>query len=156
MGNLLLALLTQPETHARLRNDRSLLPRAIEETVRWEPAVTMVTRVATKDTSIGSCPVAGGALVHLITASANRDELRYEHGDRFDLDRDPKQPHLGFGWGRHLCLGIHLARLELKVGIDAVLDRLPNLRLNPSVTVPEIVGQAFRGPESLPVLFDAS
>ena len=154
MGNLLLALLTQPDTLARLRDDRSLMANAIEETVRWEPAVTMVARVATKDTSVGGCPVAAGTSVHLVTASANRDESHYEHGERFDLDREADQPHLGFGWGRHLCLGMHLARLELRIGVGAILDRLPNLRLDPAVPVPEIVGQAFRGPESLPVLFD--
>lgn len=156
MGNLLLALLTQPKTLERLRDDRSLLPRAIEETVRWEPPVTMVNRVATKDTEIGGCPVSAGTSIHLVTASANRDESHFEGGDRFDLDRDSRQPHLGFGWGRHLCLGMHLARLELRVGIEAILDRLPNLRLDPSAEMPEIVGQAFRGPESLPVLFDPS
>jgi cytochrome P450 len=156
MGNLLLALLSQPQTLARVRDDRSLLPRAIEEVVRWEPPVTMVNRVATKDTSVGGCPVAAGSSVHLITASANRDESHFPRGERFDLDRESAYPHLGFGWGRHLCLGMHLARLELKAGLDAILDRLPNLRLDPSAPVPEIVGHAFRGPDSLPVLFDPS
>ena len=100
--------------------------------------------------------MAAGASVHLVTASANRDESHFPGGDRFDLDRESEHPHLGFGWGRHLCLGMHLARLELRVGIDAMLDRLPSLRLDPSAPLPEIIGHAFRGPESLPVLFDPS
>ena len=65
-------------------------------------------------------------------------------------------PHLAFGWGRHVCLGMHLARLELRVGLEAILDRLPGLRLDPAEPVPEIQGTAFRGPDSLPVLFDSA
>ena len=66
------------------------------------------------------------------------------------------QPHLAFGWGTHLCLGMHLARLELRAGLSAILDRLPGLHLDPDQAAPRIEGLAFRGPDRLPVLFDAT
>ncbi len=155
MGNCLVALLTRPDRLDRVRADRSLLPRAIEETLRWETSVTQVARVTTRDVEVAGCPIPKGASIQVITGAANRDGARYEDPDTWRLDR-PDQPHLGFGWGRHLCLGMHLARLELRVGLGAILDRLPNLRLDPDAPTPEIVGYAFRGPESLPVLFDAT
>jgi cytochrome P450 len=153
MGSCLVALLSQPEALARVRSDPSLLPRASEETLRWESSITMVSRVATRDAAVGGCPVAAGSSLLLLTGCANRDEARWERPDEFDLDR-PEQTHLAFGWGRHLCLGMHLARLELRVGIGTLLARLPGLRLDPDAPPPRIVGTAFRGPERLAVLFD--
>lgn len=155
MGNCLVALLTRPDRLDRVRADRSLLPRAIEETLRWETSVTQVARVTTRDVEVAGCPIPKGASIQVITGAANRDGARYEDPDTWRLDR-PDQPHLGFGWGRHLCLGMHLARLELRVGLEAVLDRLPNLRLDPDRPVPPIIGTAFRGPERLDVVFDPS
>jgi len=156
MGNLLVALLTRPEDLERVRSDRSLLPAAIEETLRWETSVTMVNRVATRDTELGGCPVPAGSSMVLVTGSANHDESVYPDADQWRLDRKQDPPHLAFGWGRHLCLGMHLARLELTVGIGSLLDRLSGLRLDPDAPPPEIVGYAFRGPEQLPVVFEAS
>jgi cytochrome P450 len=156
LGNALLALLERPAVLERVRRDRSLLTKAIEETLRWETSITMVTRVAKRDTEVGGCPIAVGTIVSMLIGSANRDEQHYEHGEEWDIDRPGDSSHLAFGWGRHLCLGIHLARLELRVGLTAIVDRLPNLRLDPEQPHPEIRGHAFRGPTSLPVLFDAS
>ena len=155
MGNALTALVTHPELMARVRADRSLLPAVIEETLRWETSVTQVSRVAATDTEVGGCPIPKGAAVSVITASANHDEARYDHADEFDIDR-PVQNHLAFGTGQHQCLGMHLARLELRVGLDLILERLPNLRLDPDQPPPLIAGLAFRGPLSLPVLFEPS
>ncbi|NQZ97878.1 MAG: cytochrome P450 [Myxococcales bacterium] len=155
MGNCLHALLSQPDVLERVRSDRSLVSEAIEETLRFETSVTIVSRVAAKDASIGGVDVPKGASMMLLTGSANRDEARYDRPDTWDIDRKDKN-HLAFGWGRHLCLGMHLARLELASGIDAILDRLPDLRFDPESPVPEIVGFAFRGPESLPVVFRPS
>ncbi len=154
MGNCLAALLTRPAELERVRRDRSLVPRAIEETLRWETSVTMVSRIATRDTELRGCPIQKGTSVAALVASANRDEAVYADADTWDLDRELPEPHLSFGWGRHLCLGMHLARLELRVGLNAILDRLPNLRLDPEAPPPQITGLAFRGPEALPVLFD--
>ena len=154
-GSCLLALLERPEVMARVRADRSLVPVAVEETLRWETSVTMVARRAAADTDIGGCPVPAGASVSVISGSASHDESRWADPGQWDLDREPK-PHMAFGTGPHQCLGMHLARMELEVGINAVLDRLPNLRLDPDAEPPAISGYAFRGPPSLPVLFDPS
>jgi cytochrome P450 len=153
MGNALTALLTHGDVIDRVRADRSLLPAVIEETLRWETSVTQVSRVAAVDAEIGGCPIPKGAAISVLTGSANHDEARYEHPEAFDLDR-PVQNHLAFGTGQHQCLGMHLARLELRVGLDLILDRLPNLRLDPEAPAPVIAGAAFRGPVTLPVVFD--
>jgi cytochrome P450 len=155
MGNALTALLTQPGVMERVRADRELIPALIEETLRWESSVTQVSRVATVDTEVAGCPIAAGSPVGVITASANHDAARYERPEEFDLDRPP-QNHMAFGTGQHQCLGMHLARLELRVGLNEILDRLGNLRLDPDAPPPEIQGLAFRGPAALPVLFDPS
>lgn len=153
MGNALVALLTVPGLRERVLTDRSLLPAVIEETLRWETSVTQVSRVATRDTEIGGCPIPAGAAISVITGSANHDETRYPDPERFDVDRPP-QNHMTFGTGQHQCLGMHLARLELRVGLETILDRLPNLRLDPDAPPPVIQGLAFRGPDALHVRFD--
>jgi cytochrome P450 len=140
---------------ARVRADRSLVPDAVEETLRWETSVTMVARRAASDTELGGCPVPAGSSVSIINGSASHDEARWDEPGEWDLDREPQQ-HMAFGTGPHQCLGMHLARMELEVGINAVLDRLPNLRLDPDAEHPMISGYAFRGPLKLPVLFDPS
>lgn len=155
MGNALTALLTQPGVMDRVLTDRELIPALIEETLRWESSVTQVSRVATVDTEVAGCPIAAGSPVGVITGSANHDGSRYERPEEFDLDRPP-QNHMAFGTGQHQCLGMHLARLELRVGLNEILDRLGNLRLDPDAPPPEIQGLAFRGPAALPVLFDPS
>jgi cytochrome P450 len=156
MGNALYALLTHPDVMERVVADRSLIPEIIEETLRWETSVTQVSRVATRDTDVGGCPIPAGAPVGVINGSANRDESRWEHADEWELGR-PVQHHLAFGTGPHQCLGMHLARLELRVGLDTILERLPNLRLDSEGSADAIVeGYAFRGPRALPVLFDPS
>jgi len=153
MGNCLFALLTHPRDLERVRRDPQLLAEAIEETLRWETSVTTISRVATRDAEIAGVKIPEGSIVNLLTGSANRDESRFEDPEHWNLDR-PDKRHLAFGWGRHLCLGMHLARLELRTGLSAILDRLPNLRLDPAATPPRIRGVAFRGPDALPVLFD--
>jgi cytochrome P450 len=155
MGNCLTALLLHPDVLREVTRDRSLIAEAIEETLRWETSVTMVSRVATRDTEIAGCPVRAGTAVGVVTGSANRDETRYDDPDEWRLGR-PVQHHLAFGTGPHQCLGMHLARLELDVGLNAILDRLPNLRLDPDAEPPIIEGTAFRGPRSLHVCYDPS
>jgi cytochrome P450 len=155
MGNALVALLTHPATMAKVVADRSLLSAVIEETLRWETSVTQVSRVAAADTEIGGCPVEAGAPVSVVTGSANHDESRYDAPEEWRIDRPP-QHHLAFGTGQHQCLGMHLARLELRVGLDEIVTRLPNLRLDPDAAPPVIQGFAFRGPDALPVVFDKS
>lgn len=128
LGMLLVALLRQPETLDALRQDRSLLPLAIEEAVRWEPTDTIFRRLVTRDVTLDGVDVPAGVVLELDLGAANRDPARWEEPDRFDIHR-PRRPHLGFAGGPHTCLGRHVAVAEMTVAMDAVLDRLPGLRL---------------------------
>ena len=152
-GNLLFALLTDPDQLRAVREDRSLLPVAFEEGIRWEPPGTVILRRATADGERAGVEVREGADVGLLLGSANRDERKYERPDEFDLAR-PSRQSVGFGFGVHVCLGMHLARMEARVAIDTLLDRLPDLELAPTGDdEPHIRGLAFRSPVSLPVAF---
>ncbi len=154
MGNALYALLTHPDDLARVVADPDgLLPEVIEETLRWETSVTMVSRVAAVDTEVHGCPIAAGSPVNVLTASADRDEDRFADAGEWKLGR-PTQHHLAFGTGPHQCLGMHLARLELRAGLGAILARLPGLRIDPDAPPPVIQGYAFRGPDALNVVFE--
>jgi cytochrome P450 len=151
-GNLLVALLTEPALLTQLRADRSMLPGAFEEALRWEPPITTVVRRAVRDCDLGGVAIPAGTHVSVSVAAANRDPTRYPDPDRFDPTRK-NIAHLTFGGGPHLCLGMHLARMEGIVAINALLDRLPDLRLDPSAPTPHVVGVAFRAPAALPVQF---
>ncbi|MCU1461578.1 MAG: cytochrome [Acidimicrobiales bacterium] len=153
-GNFLYALLTHPEQMEALRADRSLMKQAIEETLRWEPPLLFITRTAARDVELGGVAVKAGSQMGVSLGAANRDESRYRDPDTFDIFRDPGQ-HISFGFGPHLCLGMHLARMEMRVAADALLDRLPNLRLDPAGDDPHIHGMIFRSPNRLPVVFDS-
>jgi cytochrome P450 len=153
-GNLLFGLLSSPEQLDAVRADRSLIPQAIEEAVRWEAPLLVITRVATRDSELAGVPIPAGSAVMPMLGAANRDESRYPDPDRFDIFRAP-QPHISFGHGVHVCLGMHLARLEMRVALELLLDRLPGLRLDPEGDDPHIRGQVFRSPTALPVLFEA-
>jgi cytochrome P450 len=156
MGNCLFALLSHPEALERVNADRELLPEVIEETLRWETSVTQVSRVATRDAEVAGCPIAAGSPIGVITASANHDDARWDDAEEWKLGR-PVQHHLAFGTGPHQCLGMHLARLELRVGLNRILDRLPDLRFDPELSAGAVIeGYAFRGPSALPVLFTPS
>ena len=154
LGSLLFGLLSDPLQLDAIRADRSLLPQAIEEGVRWEPPLLTITRVTTRDTELGGVPIPAGATVMPMLGSANRQEDRYPDPDTFNIHRQAKA-NLGWGHGVHVCLGMHLARLEMRTAINLLLDRLPNLRLDPDGDDPHIRGQVFRSPTSVPVLFDA-
>ena len=152
MANVLLQLLTRPELMARVRTDRDLLPVVIEETLRRHPSLSLVSRVAALDTQLGGCPIPAGAALNVFIASANLDESRHGDPTAFDPDR-PSHRHLSFGIGQHQCLGMHLARMEVRIGISAILDRLADLRLDPDLPAPAIEGYAFRAPKALHVRF---
>jgi len=153
-GNLLLTLLSDPDQLRAVRDDRSLVPRAIEESLRYETPLLNITRLATKDTQIDGVPVPAGSTVMLMLAAANREEDRFPEPDAFDVGRDEPKPHISFGNGPHLCLGMHLARMEMRVALNLLFDRLPGLRLDPEGDDPHIRGQVFRSPTAIPVLFD--
>jgi cytochrome P450 len=153
-GNLLFLLLTHPDQLTAVLRDRGLVDQAIEEGLRLEPPLLMINRTATVDVELGGVTIPAGGDISTCLGSANHDEERWEKPDAFDIFRAPQQ-HLAFAFGPHMCLGMHLARLETRVVLNAVLDRLPGLRLDPDGDDPHIRGLIFRSPTSVPVLFDA-
>ena len=146
-------LLERPELLARIREDRSLVNKAIDEAVRFEPVATFKVRQAAQDTEIRGVQVPKGAMVSCIVSSANRDEDAFEDADTFDIDRRQK-PSFGFGFGPHMCIGQFVAKTEINCAVNAILDLMPNIRLDPSKPAPEITGAQLRGPHSLPVVWD--
>lgn len=153
-GSCLYAMLHFPEVWEEVSADRTKIHQLTEEVLRWEAPVSYVSREATERTELSGCEVPEGAMLSVVVGSANRDERHYEDPDRFDLHRN-NSDHLGFGFGEHFCAGSHLARLEVDIALNALLDRLPNLRRDPAGRS-TIVGLAFRSPDHLPVLFDKS
>jgi len=154
LGNVFVALLSDRERrYERVRADRSLIPWVLEETLRWETSVLMVSRQTTREVEIRGVPLPSGMNVSVLIASANRDEDHYERPDEFDLDRRADD-HLSFAFGRHHCLGYHLARMEVRVALGTILDRLPKLRLDPDAPAPQILGLAFRAPKRVDVRLD--
>ena len=148
-----LALLTHPREMARLRADRSLLPAAVEELLRFTSPVNHANdRFTTEEVSIGGVAVPAGAWVIIALPSANRDPARFPGPERLDLDRDVSG-HVAFGHGIHYCLGAPLARMEAEVALATLLDRFPGMSL---AAPPEELRwrsvSLINGLESLPVL----
>jgi len=152
LGCLLLALLENDQIE-RLHEDRSLLDAAIEESLRWEQPLTQAGRLVTRDTELAGVEIPEGSVINACLAAANHDPARWDDPHRFDIDR-PTRPHASFGSGPHLCMGMHLARMEMRTTMNAVLDRLPGLRLDPEAPRPWVTGLMFRMPTALPVRFD--
>jgi cytochrome P450 len=152
MGITLAALLQRPELLGAVREDRTLLRPVIEESLRWQPTDPMFSRWVTRDTELLGTHLPKGAVVHICLGAANRDPQRWERPDEYDASR-PMKPTLAFGNGPHVCLGQHVARAEMNIAIGALLDRLPNLRLDPDAAPPEYIGFYERGATALPVVF---
>jgi cytochrome P450 len=152
LGILLVALLQDQLLLDAVRKDRALLQRAIDEAVRWEPTDPIFRRLVTKDVTLCGTDIPAGAVVEMNLGSANRDPARWDDPDRFDPYR-PGKPNLGFAGGPHVCLGMHVARAEMSVAMNAVLDRLPELRLDPDAPAARIIGLEHRGPNGIPVVF---
>src|SRR5207302_4549895 len=151
-SNLLFGLLSNPEQLDALRADRALMPQAIEEGLRWEPPLIAIMRTATRDSEVEGAFVPAGSFVAVNIGSANHDEKVWEKPEEFDIFRPPRQ-HLAFAWGPHMCLGLHLARMETRVALTQVLDRLPGLRLDPDTEPVPITGAVFRAPTALNVVW---
>jgi cytochrome P450 len=152
-GNFIFALLTHTDQLDALRADPSLMPQAIEEGLRWEPPLTGIMRTCSADTEVCGVPIAAGTVVAVGLGAANHDERRWPDPERFDIHRAQRQ-HIAFAAGPHTCLGMHLARMETRVVLEALLDRLSGLRLDPAAEDVHISGDTFRAPRELPVLFD--
>jgi cytochrome P450 len=147
IGNAVGALLDHPAELARVAADASLLPSLVEETLRYDPPIQVLFRTATQDTEIGGVRIPAGAWVAPLLGSANRDERRFEDPDRFDVTRNP-QGHVGFGFGKHFCLGASLARLEAGAALEAIVPELSGLRRTAAHTE-RVDSFLVRGPSRL-------
>jgi|TARA_Y100000588_G_scaffold105696_2_gene115592 cytochrome P450 len=152
-GTLMVQLLENPDVLERVRADRGLVNKAIDESIRYEPVATFKVRQAADATEIRGVQIPKGAMVSCIVSSANRDEEAFVNADKFDIDRKPR-PSFGFGFGPHMCIGQFVAKTEINCALNAILDLMPNLRLDPSKPAPKITGAQLRGPHELHVLWD--
>jgi cytochrome P450 len=155
IGNLFYNLCSTPGAYERVRNDRSLVPIAVEETLRISGPVQILFRVPNADVTIRDTEIPAGSVVALGYASANRDEEVFADPDSFSLDRgeELRHKHFGFGFGIHLCVGAALARLEAVAALDAVLDRIPSMRLADDYHYERVQFFMMRGPTRVDVVF---
>lgn len=151
--NALLHLLQRPDQLALVRADFGLLDGAIEESLRLEPGAAVVDRYATRDTVLGPATIRRGELVTVSLTGANRDPAVFPDPDRFDVRRENARLQLAFAHGPHYCLAAHLARLETRIALQRLLERLPALRLDPDRPA-AAQGLVFRKPPTLHVLWD--
>jgi len=155
IANAILHLLSHPDQLALVRAEPALVEGAIEESLRLEPAAATVDRYATADVGFGGADVARGELVVVSIAAANRDPATFPDPDAFAVRRENARRHLAFAHGPHVCVGMHLARLEAHTAVRRVLDRLPGLELvAPRAAAPR--GLVFRKPPALEVRWEAA
>jgi cytochrome P450 len=148
IANALVHLLAHPDQLALVRADPQVVAGAVEESLRLEPAAATIDRYATRAVSIGGAGVAAGDLVIVSIAAANRDPAAFEDPDRFDVRRANARRHLAFAGGPHVCVGMHLARLEAHTAVAQALERLPDLELtDPAAAAPR--GLVFRKPRAV-------
>ncbi|MFB8217958.1 cytochrome P450 [Streptomyces anulatus] len=154
-------LLRHPEQLEAVRADRTLIPRAFAETLRYTPPVHMIMRQSATEVALGGGTVPAGSTVTCLIGAANRDEDRYRNPDAFDIFREDltatnafsaAADHLAFALGRHFCVGALLAKAEVEIGVGQLLDAMPDLRLADGFD-PVEHGVFTRGPQSLPVRF---
>jgi cytochrome P450 family 142 subfamily A polypeptide 1 len=147
-------LLAQPDQKAKLAADPSgLMPGAVEEMLRWVSPIKNMTRTATRDVELEGEVIREGQELLLLYPSANRDEAVFENPDTFDITRNPN-PHMAFGFGAHFCLGNQLARLELRVMVERLLARLPDLHLAVDRSaLPRRAANFISGIDDMPVAF---
>jgi len=155
MLHILSELLADPELLQRVRADRELVPKVVEEALRYEPSVHGIFRVTKKETEVAGTTIPAGARVLLCYGSANHDPEVFADPERFDPDRDDVGRHFGFGKGTHFCPGAPIARLEQRVALETLLDRCPNLRLAPGQERRRIVHFWLRGYQELWLEWDA-
>jgi cytochrome P450 len=155
IANAIAHLLAHPDQLAALRAEPELLANAIEESLRLEPAAAVIDRYATRDTELAGASILERELVVLSIAGANRDPSVFPEPDRFDVRRDNAKLHAAFAHGPHVCIGMHLARLEAHTAVARVLERLPDLALDPD-HAPAPRGLVFRKPDALRVRWTAA
>jgi cytochrome P450 len=153
--NVVLHLLGLPGQLPEVLADPGLVGNAVEESLRLEPAAAVVDRYATADVLLGGAPVRRGDLVSVSLAGAGRDPAFFPDPDRFDVRRANARQNLAFAHGPHYCLGAHLARIEARAAVAALLRRLRGLRLDPAQPAAP-GGVVFRKPPELHVCWDIS
>jgi cytochrome P450 len=153
IGNAILCLDENPGTVERLRANRELVPGALEEALRYYSPVKLVPRWAVTETTIGDQRIEAGQLLFAWVPSANRDEAQFPNADQFMIEREPNR-HLGFGRGIHFCLGAPLARLEAKIALDAMLNRLPGSWHVLDVPLSPIKSMSSFGVKTLPLTWE--
>jgi cytochrome P450 len=153
IGNLFFQILSQESLYARLRQDRALVPAAVEESLRHLAPVQVVFRKAATDSTVGGQRIPAGSVLVLGLASGSRDDTVCPRGEQFDVTRaQSSRRHLAFNFGIHLCVGAPLARLEGVVALNAILDRFPTMALAPSYAYRRVEFFMMRGPTRLDVV----
>ena len=154
IGNGMLALGRNPEQLDALKCNPAMLPRAIEEMLRYDGPVQSTVRFIKQAVNLGGTEMPVGTLALMIVAAANRDPAQFKDPEKFDITRDPNE-HVAFGEGIHFCIGAPLARMEARIAFEEMLARFPRLQLKDSGMKPKYKGSFFlRGLESLPVAID--
>jgi cytochrome P450 len=151
LGNLLVGLLTHTGQLHAVQHDRALIGPAIEEGLRWQTPFLMVARQTTRDTDLAGIHIPADQHVFIFVAAANHDERRFPDPDAFNISR-AATAHIAFGTGPHICLGMHLTRVESHAALERILDRTPNIRLDPDEPEPRIRGTVLRSPDAVNVL----
>jgi cytochrome P450 len=152
IGNALYLLLTHPDELAKLQANPALGRNVIEETLRYEPPMTLILRLALEDFELHGNAILQGQLVQLSIAAANRDSAHFPDAERFDIFRSPGK-HLSVGMGPHGCLGASLAREQASIALTTLLQRFPRLRLDTSQPIQWYRNAGNRGPITLPLVF---
>ena len=151
-GTMLIGLLRNPDQLDAVRADRALVPNAVEEAIRWDGPSPLQYRAATRDVTLGGIDIPAGSILSLALPACNRDPSLHRDPDKFDIFRK-RSRHYGFSTGPHICLGQHLARLEMSQALNAILDRLTDIRIDPDKPESWISGIYFRTPHDVHVRF---
>jgi cytochrome P450 family 109 len=154
IGNAILCFDEHPEVVDQLRKNPALMPKTIDEVLRYRSPVTAIARATTQDTILGGKQVPKGQFVIGWVACANHDPSQFDHPERFDIERSPNK-YVSFGHGIHFCLGGPIAKLETEIALNVLLERLQDIRVNRDEPLPPYQRPFFSGPQSLPVTFTA-
>lgn len=153
ISNLMFLLLQNPSVMEEIRADRSLVGKAITESMRLEPVAAWAARETSRDVEIRGVMIPKGSALSLCKAAAHRDEEVFDRPDAFDIHR-PLRPSFGFGFGVHMCIGMHIAKMEIEACINSILDQMPQIRLDPDFPPPKLRGLQLRGPSALRLRWD--